>query len=128
MSYFRSLYCLSELNLMRERERRFGCHTAKNARGLILPVIVHDGQHFPDYAKDIQFLDCRDYFIPGPGFQRTPKYLEFYERVREFSSSVASVIQEAPIWKEEFGSDELFRSSLEGVPPLRVSARLPRLE
>jgi len=55
--YFNSLWCRYECAVMLYRERQLGYRTINNPSGLILPINVFDGEHFPDFAQEIQWLD-----------------------------------------------------------------------
>jgi hypothetical protein len=58
-SYFTSKWCTSECAVMLNREMKLGYRKAQNPKGLILPLTIYDGDRFPEYARKIQWLDCR---------------------------------------------------------------------
>ena len=43
------------------REIELGYRTIANPGGLVFPVRAFDGEHFPQYAKDMQWLDLKYY-------------------------------------------------------------------
>jgi hypothetical protein len=45
--YFESQWCRLELAIMCDREKRNKLRTVRNPSGLIIPVIIDDGDHFP---------------------------------------------------------------------------------
>ncbi len=52
-SYFQSSWCVSEWKSFRRREEQLGLAS----HGLIAPLRFHDGEHFPDEAKNVQQAD-----------------------------------------------------------------------
>jgi hypothetical protein len=52
--YFSSDWCRLELATMREREKKSKMRTARNPSGLIIPVVIDDGDHFPADITAIQ--------------------------------------------------------------------------
>ena len=104
--YFHRPWCRKELNFMLKRERLLGYRTNKNSGGLILPIVVGDGKHFPEPIKDITYRDFRDYFIDGDGFRKSEKYMEFQSEVREWTEDIVSVIQDICPWNKEWLDDD----------------------
>jgi hypothetical protein len=113
-NYFLSRWCKFECVVMLHRESRLGYRTRNRPGGLVIPVSVHDGEKFPDYARSIQFPDWRRYARVGEGFKKTEAYSEFQEKVSEFADAVARAVENAPPWDESWLSDEWFG---EAVPP-----------
>lgn len=72
-SYFHSRWCLSEWRSFLERERL----TERNTRGLIAPLRFHDGEHFPEEARTVQWVDVAPYTSTLPAFWNSAKALEF---------------------------------------------------
>lgn len=105
--YFESKWCLYECRMLVEREQQLKYRTVQKPGGLIHPVNVGDGDHFPDYAKAIQYFDCRDYVILGEGFTKTERYVDFQLKVREWTAQVAKAISKAPAWKKRWRDDPL---------------------
>ena len=87
--YFYSDYCLLEWHSFSLRGRLMG-------KNLIIPAAIHDGQAFPDYAKDIQEAGFQDYVIIGPGFRKTTRYVDFQDDLKKFSTNIAKRIKAAP--------------------------------
>lgn len=98
--YFKSEWCLRELSLILRRERECGYRTRRNPAGLIAPIKVFDGNHFPQIVQEIQCFDCSPYAIPGEGFERTIKYADFIDQMKLWVEDVAQVINQAPPWQE----------------------------
>ena len=128
-AYFNSSWCLCECAVMLYRERQLGYRTLDNPGGLILPINVFDGEHFPHFARSIQYLDCRDYARVGPGFRGTRRYVDFQDRLLEWIPEVANAINAAPPWSEEWQSQEWLSDPIRDIRPLGVSSfELPVLE
>lgn len=98
--YFHSDWCRRECSTMLHREVALGFRTIQKPEGLVIPVNVFDGNFFPKKAKDIQWLDCRKYWIVGDGFVKTERYVEFQDVLRTWADDAAHMIQGAPAWDE----------------------------
>ena len=61
------------------REKKLGYRTIAKPSGLIVPINVFDEEFFPDRAREIQWLDCKAYWVAGDGFSKTERYIEFQE-------------------------------------------------
>ena len=61
-NYLASEWCQQELALMLDRERRHKARTVKNEYGLVIPIVVHDGESIPKALGSAQRLDAKDYF------------------------------------------------------------------
>ncbi|HZI19738.1 MAG TPA: toll/interleukin-1 receptor domain-containing protein [Pyrinomonadaceae bacterium] len=105
-NYFLSRWCKFECVVMLHRERKLGYRTVVKPDGLVIPVSVHDGESFPDYARAIQIMDWGRYARVGEGFKRTEAYVEFQEKVSDFANDVAQAVKNAPPWDERWQTDE----------------------
>jgi hypothetical protein len=101
-SYFNSTWCKLECNVMLHREKKLGYRTIKNPRGLVLPINIFDGEHFPYYTRRIQYLDCRNFFRVSPGFRKTERYVDFQDLLIKWVYAVANSIKNAPPWSEKY--------------------------
>ncbi|MBI1929730.1 toll/interleukin-1 receptor domain-containing protein [Candidatus Poribacteria bacterium] len=124
-SYFNSLWCKRELSVMLHRERQLGYRTPENPSGLIIPVTVSNGEHFPNYAKQIQYFDCRRFARVGEGFKKTERYVEFQDEMDRWVPEVAKVINQTPPWRQEWLEEPVIDISEEQGPPFN---ELPGLE
>jgi hypothetical protein len=70
--YFRSNWCMSEWRSFREREKQLNM----TSHGLIVPVRFHDGDHFPEEARDVQWIDVAPYTYTVSAFWASPRALE----------------------------------------------------
>ena len=111
-SYFQSSWCVSEWRSFLARERRLNLQP----HGLIAPMRFHDGEHFPEEARVVQWMDIAPYTSTMPAFWASQRALELEDRLKVFATSVAHMIQRAP----EFQADW----PLEEAPALA----LPRIE
>ncbi len=93
-SYFQSSWCWCEFHAMLEHERLLGLRTTEKPWGLILPVTISDGKHFPPEARALEdsVFDCRNFLRVGEAFEKTPRYLDFEDRVVMWAERVAEAI------------------------------------
>ena len=101
-AYFKSTWCKLECNVMFHREKQLEYRTQKNPTGLVLPIIVYDGVHFPPYTREIQHLDCRNFFRASPAFKNTERYVDFEDLIIDWVPDVAEYINNAPHWSENY--------------------------
>lgn len=105
-NYFLSDWCTYECIVMLYRERKLQYRTRENPSGLVVPVSVHDGDRFPDYARAVQFADWVQFARIGDGFKKTERFVEFQDQMDQFASDVAAAINAAPPWQEQWIKDE----------------------
>ena len=128
-TYFRSEWCNYEYNAFHDREKRLGYRTTDNPGGLIVPIRLFDGEHFPDCAKRIQSFDCRDFLRPAGGFKKTPDHSKFHGLLIEWiQRDLAECISNAPTWSDEF--EMWVENSIEEIQPptSNLSFKPPILE
>ena len=114
---------------MIHRERELGYQSIANPAGLILPVCVFDGEHFPVIARRRQSLDCRRYFIVGDGFKKTELYVEFQQVMTAWAAEVAEAVHQAPPWSADLLSEEWFRGEgIDLAPASSTNFLFPGLE
>lgn len=118
-SYFNSEWCMKECAVMLNREEKLGYRTVGKPNGLIVPVCIFDGQHFPEFAKKIQYRDCRDYARVGEGFKRTTRYIEFQDSLIEWVPDIVESINGAPEWAEEWLTDEWLDDIIGGIEGIK---------
>ncbi len=115
-SYFASSWCLYEFGSMLKREKQEGYRSRINPNGLIQTVRVGDGIYFPDYAKQIQWLDCTDYFSASSAFEKSERCLDLEKAIKDWAIDVATTIKHAPQWKEEWAKISEVNVSLPEEP------------
>ncbi|MEK6258363.1 MAG: toll/interleukin-1 receptor domain-containing protein [Planctomycetota bacterium] len=101
-SYFQSEWCRRECGVMLHRERKVGLRTLKKPGGLVVPINVFDGEHFPSATKSIQYSDCRRFFRVGEGFTKTELYVDFQSQLIPWVDDVAAAIRRAPPWSKQW--------------------------
>jgi len=89
--YFESIWCRTELTLMRAREQALGLRCAARPQGLIVPVTVHDGEHFPEEAKRLESVDLRRFAVIHLA-DGSPKKEHLEETIRD---SIAPAVHQA---------------------------------
>ncbi len=104
-SYFRSEWCMKEFVVMHHRQRQLGYLTVEKPNGLIIPLNLFDGEYFPDYANELQMLDCRNFNGVGEGMKRTQLYIDFQGVLQEWVCDVAKTVNNAPDWDAVWLSD-----------------------
>jgi hypothetical protein len=62
--YFNSDWCRLELSLMYHREQLVKFRTRKNPNVLIIPVVIDDGDRFPEEVQAMQCEPLHDYANP----------------------------------------------------------------
>jgi hypothetical protein len=62
--YFESRWCRIELALMHHREKANKFRTSKNPAGLIIPLIIDDGDHFPTKVTEMQGEKIHEFANP----------------------------------------------------------------
>jgi hypothetical protein len=97
-AYFRSQWCMKEFNIMYYRQKQLGYLTVNKPTGLIFPVNIFDGEHFPPYAHEVHMLNCIDYNRIGEGVKRTKLFVDFQGVLQGWVYDVAKAINKAPEW------------------------------
>jgi hypothetical protein len=90
--YFLSEWCCVEWNSFARRQQL-------DTR-VIVPISVHDGQSFPQAARDMNYLDLSSYMIVGEGFRKSEKYVTFQETLKNLADSVAHAVKSAPTFAD----------------------------
>ncbi len=112
--YFHSSWCRSEWETFREREKMLHLPTG----GLIIPAIYHDGEHFPQEAKNIQSMDFTEYNSNMVFFWKSEDGYNFEKRkLKAFAGDIAKRIKKAPDYKKDF--------PIVIVDPVKLSTRAP---
>ena len=58
-TYFNSRWCTEEMCRMLAREKETGCRTAENSYGLVVPMVIHDGEDFPQDLEHVQRIELK---------------------------------------------------------------------
>lgn len=111
---------------MLAREKEAKCRTTDNKYGLVIPVIVHDGENVCKIVGNTQNLDIKPCFNTRMR-KDSLKAEELFERLRDHAEGISNAILHAPPWKEEWrthSAEELMNIYLQPDPQ---QAGVPRL-
>jgi hypothetical protein len=105
-SYFRSSWCVAEINHMFWREQQFpSLKTLREPGGIIAPVIIHDGdKYIPREIGKIQRLELQKYAYVHLQ-QGTELARELEQAIRDWAPDVAACIRRAPEWDPTWGEN-----------------------
>jgi hypothetical protein len=123
--YLSSTWCTEEFSIMLAREQSSGARSAANKFGLVVPVIVHDGENIPYDIDATQSLDIKPYY--NTRMRRDSEKAEaLSDIIAVHASGFAGAIQHAPEWQPtwpEEAAEQLYDTyfSLE-----KSQTRLPR--
>jgi hypothetical protein len=93
--YFESAWCRLELALIYHREQQCGLRTTVNPAGLILPLVIDDGESFPSEVQSIQQTNIHEF--ANPWIRRdSPRQEEFAERLRQWCPCIESALRRIP--------------------------------
>ena len=113
--YFESPWCRTEYELMRRREDR--CR-----RNLIVPAIIHDGDHLPDHARRQHAAELMSHANPWMA-RGSPTSEQLAILVKDWAPVVAAAIRNAPprdpAWEREHvdAMDSTFATSRQRSVP-----------
>jgi|ERR1700728_349927 len=91
-SYFQSSWCVSEWASFRER--------------LIAPMRFHDGEHFPEEARSVEWLDVAPYTSTMPAFLTSPRAMDLEDLLKGFAKQVAKIVRECPAFQPDWPVEE----------------------
>jgi hypothetical protein len=94
--YFRSRWCLAELNTMIARAQVLGPNGVPTER-IIRPVRFY-GDGFPEPMGQMQYEDMQEWAVPQRVFETTAPYVDFVRAVQTFAGKVAGCLPQAPPW------------------------------
>jgi hypothetical protein len=117
-NYMTSRWCAKELCLMLAREKEAKCRTTYNKYGLVIPVIVHDGENVCEIVGNTQNLDIKPCFNTRMR-KDSPKAEELFEKLRDHAEGISNAILHAPPWKQEWpthSAEELMNIYLQPDP------------
>jgi len=106
--YFASDWCVQEFGSMLAREQESGLRSMANPRGLIIPAVVHDGEHFPQEVAAIQRFDVVNQFnLRMPTQSREAAKLD--RKLAREAPAIAKAIRAAPQWRADWGTEAAAR-------------------
>lgn len=98
-NYFHSEWCVRELSVLLHRQTALKYNTLNNPSGLVLPIHLFDGEHFPELAKDIQGKNFKSYFRPNLTGDLQNK---FFAEMIEWVKIIADAVKNAPAWNDDW--------------------------
>jgi TIR domain len=105
-SYFRSEWCMREFSTIYQRQKELGFLTLQNPTGLIIPIKIFDGEHFPEYASTLQMLNCIDFNRVGPGVKQTNLYIDLQGKLQTWVYDVAYALGNAPNFDSQWMNED----------------------
>lgn len=105
-SYFHSDWCTKEIAVIYHRQKQLGLATINNPKSLIIPLKVRDGIFFSEKIKEIQILDCNNYYRVGAGVESTDLYIKLQDKLSVWIEDVALAINNAPDWNSDWLTDD----------------------
>ncbi|KPQ36388.1 MAG: TIR domain [Phormidesmis priestleyi Ana] len=123
-SYFESEWCMKECHVMLHREKEAGFGIEGNGRGLVLPVIISDGESRPQYMKNIQSTYFDQFVKRGSGFTKTELYIDFQVKMSEWTKEVARAIKNAPDWNSDWINERIINIPKLEIPDFDTPPRL----
>lgn len=117
--YFTSAWCLAEWRSMWQREA--ACTLDGRRPRLILPVVYHDGAHFPPEAKATSWCDFKAFCFPAEVVTAMPaQHMAFIQAVRSLAIDLDDMLTSVPPWSPDFPIER-------PTPDAPARADLPRL-
>ena len=117
-NYMASRWCAKELCLMLAREREAKCRTIENKYGLVIPVIVHDGENVGEIVGNTLNLNIKPCFNTRMR-KDSPRAEELFENLRNHAEGISNAILHAPPWNKEWpthSAEELMNTYLQPAP------------
>lgn len=94
--YFQSQWCVAEWQTFMEREEKFGVK-------LVIPARIHDGDRYPEAAKNVQSRDFSKFASASPRFWDSHLALEFeQDHLKSFAEDIRQAILASPDFTGSF--------------------------
>jgi hypothetical protein len=124
--YFSSSWCILEMSHMLAREKQSNMRGVANSRGLVIPVVIHDGEEFPNSLCDIQRIDIQSCFnVRMAVDSRRAEDLDAI--LAKEARAFARALECAPRWQEHWttaAAREFYNQHFQSAPV--EQRRLPR--
>lgn len=104
--YFNSEWCSREFGVFYNREKECRVLSNRESQGLILPVLVRDGDHLPNVASEIQNLPMSDYYTRCSTLEESISFTEFEKLIQKLSNDIYESLKKAPKWDKCWIEDE----------------------
>jgi TIR domain len=125
-NYFNSRWCTEELCHMLAREKEADCRSVTNKFGLVVPVVIHDGEDFPAGLGEVQRLEIQPFY--NTRMRRDSELAaQLSNELDLHAAGLADAIRHAPEWRSEW-PEETAEQLLEEFyrPEPATQDRLPR--
>ena len=97
-NYLHSQWCSLELAHMVAREREARRRTPEHSSGIVIFMIVHDGEEIPHELQSVQKIEIRDYFYVR--MRRDSDTAQKLEGIlKDSARGIALAIRNAPLFK-----------------------------
>ena len=100
-NYLNSRWCTCEISHMVERENSVGYPRRTGGYGLIIPVVIHDGESMPPRISGIQKIEIQKCFNVRMSADSS-KAEELDDRLNDAAAGIATAIDKAPAWKKDW--------------------------
>ncbi|AXB48778.1 TIR domain-containing protein [Amycolatopsis albispora] len=116
--YFKSPWCLAEMQSMQAREEVLGLAGNGISQGLIYPILYGDSENFPIEARQRSWHDFKDVAYPDPVYQQSTDYNIFHRKVKELARDLTQLVRQVPEWQPGWPIIEKPEPVLMPTPPL----------
>lgn len=100
-NYLSSPWCVEELSQMLAREHETNLRTYDQPHGIVIPVLIHDGETFPADLGHIQRYEVQKYFNVRMA-RNSPRAEELDASLTAHAPAIAACIKNAPTWKGQW--------------------------
>ena len=123
--YLSSQWCAEELSIMTAREDFSGARTSNNKYGLVVPVILHDGETIPERFAGTQQLDLKPYYNTRmrPDGDKAELLTEV---IRRHAGGFAEAIDNAPPFQEHWPQEAARRLFMQLIAPPSSQRERPK--
>lgn len=123
-SYFRSEWCMKEFSAIYNRQKKLGFLTLENPTGLIIPIKIFDGEHFPEYASNLQMFNCIEFNRVGQGVKHTNLYIDFQGELQKWVYEVADALKNVPAFDTNWEKEEWVENSFEDLSVMQLPTNI----
>jgi hypothetical protein len=115
---------MREFSAMYHRQKSLGFLTLQNPTGLIIPIKIFDGEHFPDYAAALQMLNCIEFNRVGSGVKNTSLYIELQGMLQSWVYEVAGALMRAPDFDSQWMQESWIENPFDQMQVLQLPSSI----
>ena len=94
--YFRRKWCVCEYGTMCLREVELDIPSINNSPGLIIPIVIQDGEYFPDGVLKRQYCDFSDFLLEG--FREdTRTFVRFQREIKKLVERLNRIVRDSSL-------------------------------